>query len=120
MLTPSPSDRIYLAAYSSAPTAKTPFVVPLKSSASPTKRTPKSRHVPSSAKLAGALPPVYFSVDDVLLYNAFFADFGPLHIGHLYRFSVYLHNILCDKEYEGRRVVLWSKPDARSTCPPPP
>ncbi|KAI9753534.1 MAG: cell division control protein 14 [Lichina confinis] len=107
-------DRIYLAAYSSPPTATTPFVVPLKSGSSPTKRSSKSRHVPSSAKLANALPPVYFSVDDVLLYNAFFADFGPLHIGHLYRFSVYLHNILCDKEYESRRVVLWSKPDARS------
>ena len=60
------------------------------------------------------MKPVYFCIDDHLLYNAFFHDFGPLHIGHLYRFAVLLHDILGDKENEGKAVVFWSKCDPRS------
>ena len=63
------------------------------------------------------MPPVYFSVDDSLLYNAFHHDFGPLHIGHLYRFAVQLHDILGDPLNEGRGVVFWSKADSRSKRP---
>lgn len=59
-------------------------------------------------------PPLYFTVDDDLLYNRFHADFGPLHIGHLYRFSIFLHEVLGDPMHEGRGIVLWSKPDSRS------
>lgn len=59
-------------------------------------------------------PPVYFSIDDSLLYNRFHADFGPLHIGHLYRFAVQLHDVLGDPQNEGRGVVFWSKADPRS------
>ena len=59
-------------------------------------------------------PPVYFTIDDDLLYNRFHADFGPLHIGHLYRFSVILHEILGDPNNEDRGIVFWSKPDSRS------
>ncbi len=36
----------------------------------------------------------FFTVDDLLVYNAFHHDFGPLHIGHLYRFAIILHEIL--------------------------
>ena len=57
---------------------------------------------------------MYFSIDDSLLYNAFHHDFGPLHIGHLYRFAVQLHDVLGDPENEGRGVVFWSKADSRS------
>ena len=115
------SDRLYLASYTHPPTAETPFPFPVKSekrsstSSSPSKRSAKSSGgATSAARSATELPPVYFSIDEVLLYNAFFADFGPLHIGHLYRFSVYLHNILGDPACEGRRIVLWSKADSRS------
>ncbi|KAL8983630.1 MAG: hypothetical protein Q9205_002190, partial [Flavoplaca limonia] len=59
-------------------------------------------------------PPAYFTVDDELLYNRFHADFGPLHIGHLYRFAVQLHDMLGDPDNEDRGVVFWSRPDARS------
>ena len=48
------------------------------------------------------------------MYNRFFADFGPLHIGHLYRFSVFLHEVLGHPTNEDRGVVFWSKPDSRS------
>ena len=53
-------------------------------------------------------------MDDELLYNRFHADFGPLHIGHLYRFAVQLHEVLGDPANEDRGVVFWSRPDARS------
>ena len=59
-------------------------------------------------------PPAYFSVDETLLYNRFHADFGPLHIGHLYRFAVELHEVLGNPDNEGRGVVFWSKADSRS------
>ena len=59
-------------------------------------------------------PPVYFSVDDYLLYNRFHHDFGPLHIGHLYRFAVILQSLLGDPQNEDRGVVFWSKHDSRS------
>ena len=57
---------------------------------------------------------MYFTIDYDLLYNAFHADFGPLHIGHLYRFAVALHEVLGAKENEGRVVVFWSNADPRS------
>ena len=50
----------------------------------------------------------------MLLYNRFHADFGPLHIGHLYRFAVQLHDVLGAPENAGRAVVLWSRADPRS------
>ncbi|KAL9088601.1 MAG: hypothetical protein Q9165_006121 [Trypethelium subeluteriae] len=59
-------------------------------------------------------PPVYFSIDKNLLYNAFHADFGPLHVGHLYRFAVQLHEVLGDPDNEDRGVVFWSHADSRS------
>jgi hypothetical protein len=57
---------------------------------------------------------VYFSIDKTLLYNAFHGDFGPLHIGHLYRFAVQLHEVLGDPANEDRAVVFWSSADSRS------
>jgi cell division cycle 14 len=58
---------------------------------------------------------VYFSVDKTLIYNAFHGDFGPLHVGHLYRFAVQLHEVLGDRKNEHRNVVFWSHADSRST-----
>lgn len=60
------------------------------------------------------ITPEYFSVDKFLLYNAFHADFGPLHIGHLYRFAVMLHDVLGAAEAQKRPIVFWSAADARS------
>ena len=61
-----------------------------------------------------AHPPLYFSVDDDLLYNRFYADFGPLHIGHLCRFSMFIHEIIGAPEHAERGLVFWSRPDSRS------
>jgi len=111
------TDRLYLASYLSPPTADTLFPYPAEqTSRSPTKR---SRAAESSAPPPPRQPhqlPLYFTVDDALLYNAFHHDFGPLHVGHLYRFALYFHDILGDKENKDRPVVFWSKADPRSMC----
>lgn len=110
------TDRLYLASYSHAPTEKTPFPLPTKPS-SPTKKSSKQPSSPGKTKY---VQPIYFSIDDSLLYNAFYADFGPLHIGHLYRFAVYLHDLLGDPKNEERVIVFWSHADSRSRFHGPP
>lgn len=105
-------DRLYLASYTHAPDANTPFPYP-RESRSPSKRSSKAQSGPAATG-PKVHPPVYFSVDKQLLYNAFHADFGPLHIGHLYRFAVQLHEVLGDPKNEDRGVVFWSKADSRS------
>ncbi|KAF2015054.1 phosphatases II [Aaosphaeria arxii CBS 175.79] len=104
-------DRLYLASYTHEPDANTPFPYP-RQSRSPSKRSTKAQG--SIATGPKVHPPVYFSIDKHLLYNAFHADFGPLHIGHLYRFAVQLHEVLGDPANEDRGVVFWSNADSRS------
>ena len=102
-------DRLYLAAYTQPPTADTLF--PYADSAAP--RTPSRR-----GHARRAQQPFYFSVDDSLLYNAFHHDFGPLHIGHLYRFALYFHDVLAAPENKDRPIVFWSAADPRSEFGP--
>ncbi|KAI9694635.1 MAG: cell division control protein 14 [Bathelium mastoideum] len=108
-------DRLYLASYTHPPNAHTPFPYPSKPARSPLKRSSRAGHGPTPASSTGPRhPPVYFSIDKNLLYNAFHADFGPLHVGHLYRFAVQLHEVLGDPDNEDRGVVFWSHADSRS------
>lgn len=57
---------------------------------------------------------VYLTVDDSLPYNNFHHDFGPLSIGHLYRFAVMLHDVLGMPENQGKELVFYSYTDPRS------
>lgn len=110
-------DRVYLASYTHPPNESTPFPYPASLPKSPQKRSSKSQSgpTPSPAQTGPKVhPPAYFTIDDELLYNRFYADFGPLHIGHLYRFAVQLHEVLGDPANEDRGVVFWSRPDSRS------
>jgi cell division cycle 14 len=109
-----PSDKLYLASYTHPPNAHTPFPWPDKEAKSPSRRTAhrSSRSVASTKPAVGARRPiVYFSIDQTLIYNAFHGDFGPLHIGHLYRFAITLHEVLADNP--DRAVVFWSYADSR-------
>ena len=109
------TDRLYLASYTTPPSADTLFPFPdPPSRRSPSKRSVKAVEGPSIVSDRDRTPPCYFSIDDSLLYNAFHHDFGPLHIGHLYRFAVQFHDILGAPENKNRPVVFWSKADARS------
>ncbi|ODQ60460.1 hypothetical protein WICANDRAFT_18159, partial [Wickerhamomyces anomalus NRRL Y-366-8] len=56
---------------------------------------------------------VHFTIDDSLPYNSFNLDFGPLHIGHLYRFAVVLHNILNEDSNQGKAIVFYSSSETR-------
>ncbi|KAL1857221.1 cell division control protein 14 [Paecilomyces lecythidis] len=103
-------DRLYLASYDSTPDAHTPFPYAAPQPKSPSKRS-RGQQTPGRDT---PKRPVYFTVDDTLLYNAFHADFGPLHIGHLYRFAVHFHEILGDPANSDRAVVFYSKTDSRS------
>lgn len=108
------SDRIYLASYTHPPTAHTPFPYPQKRPGkSPNKKSSRQQG-PAPSSGPKVHPPVYFSIDHHLLYNAFHADFGPLHIGYLFRFALQLHGILGDPANEDRGVVFWSNADSRS------
>ncbi|MBE3043487.1 hypothetical protein IMZ48_13130 [Candidatus Bathyarchaeota archaeon] len=109
-LTKNPKDRLYLAAYTQPPTADTLFPYGDQPAAP---RTPSKRSPPQKRT------PFYFSVDDSLLYNAFHHDFGPLHIGHLYRFALYFHDVLAAPENKDRPIVFWSAADPRSTLAVP-
>ncbi|OJJ87391.1 phosphoprotein phosphatase CDC14 [Aspergillus glaucus CBS 516.65] len=102
-------DRLYLASYDSPPDSRTPFPFPLEQTKSPSKRRAHPS-TPSSKRRS----PVYFTVEDTLFYNAFHADFGPYHIGHLYRFAVHFHEILGDPANSDRAVVFYSKTDGKS------
>ncbi|KAK5956412.1 cell division control protein 14 [Knufia fluminis] len=106
-------NRLYLASYTHAPNESTPFPYPAETRKSPHKRSSRAQRGPTPVNTARPQP-VYFSVDDTLLYNAFHADFGPLHIGHLYRFAVIFHEILGDPANNDRAVVFWSRADSRS------
>jgi hypothetical protein len=114
-------DRLYLASYTTPPTQDTlfPYPDPQPTRRSPTKRSARAVDCPAAVSQRERSPPYYFSIDDTLLYNAFHHDFGPLHIGHLYRFAVQFHDILGAPENKDKPVVFWSKADARSKLPSP-
>lgn len=56
---------------------------------------------------------VFFTVEDAIFYNSFHLDFGPLNIGHLYRFAVIFHEILNDQENADKSVVFYSSTSSR-------
>ncbi|OAA68480.1 protein-tyrosine phosphatase [Niveomyces insectorum RCEF 264] len=113
-------DRLYLASYLNPPDAETLFPFGDQPPKSPSKKSQRtaagssdSTSSSSSTKYAGR-EPYYFTVDKSLLYNAFHHDFGPLHVGHLYRFALQFHEVLAATELQQRPVVFWSQADPRS------
>jgi cell division cycle 14 len=103
------TDRLYLASYINPPTEDTLFPYPEP----PVLRSPTKR-AQAASSLRPRKQPFYFTIDDQLFYNAFHHDFGPLHIGHLYRFALMFHDILGAKENRDRPVVFWSMADPKS------
>lgn len=51
---------------------------------------------------------VFFTIDEELLYDSFFADFGPLNLSKLYRFCCKLLHILRAPEHEQRHIYYYS------------
>ncbi|KAI1737880.1 tyrosine-protein phosphatase CDC14 [Xylaria scruposa] len=108
--------RLYLGSYNHPPTSETLFPYPApQARGSPSKRSQRAVDGPvASTSATPRQAPFYFSVDDYLLYNAFHHDFGPLHIGHLYRFALHFHHVLGEKENQDRPIVFWSRADPKS------
>lgn len=109
-------DRLYLASYVHPPTTETVFPYPeAPARGSPSKRSSRAVDGPSAVSSKSTREaPCYFTVDDQLYYNAFHHDFGPFHIGHLYRFALQFHDVLGAKENQTRPIVFWSRADPRS------
>lgn len=51
----------------------------------------------------------YFTIDNTLKYQPFFADFGPLNLGLLYRFCCLLSDKLADAEQLDKPVVYYCR-----------
>jgi len=49
------------------------------------------------------------NTDNELIYEPFFDDFGPVHMGMLYRFCKMLQEKLDDKALEGKKIVYWTR-----------
>lgn len=107
-------DRLYLASYIHPPNEDTLFPYQDPPPRSPSKRSQRAGNGPQAVQQPNYRQPYYFTVDDTLLYNNFHHDFGPFHIGHLYRFALQFHEILGAKENKDRPVVFWSRADPRS------
>eukprot|EP01041_Mallomonas_annulata_P012018 gene12018-25180_t len=50
----------------------------------------------------------FFSIDQELVYWNFFYDFGPLNLGHLYRFCVMLNGKLADIKLKDKIIYFYS------------
>ena len=64
-----------------------------------------SRHVPSDSSDAH-----YFSTDDVLVYDPYYGDFGPLNIAQLCRYSRMMTCKLQAPEFANKRIYHVCKP----------
>ncbi|CAD8164998.1 unnamed protein product [Paramecium octaurelia] len=54
----------------------------------------------------------YFCIDQDLVYEPFFADFGPLNLGHTYRFVTELEKLLSDKSYQQYAIYHYTSLDS--------
>lgn len=55
----------------------------------------------------------FFSVDDELVYESFYADFGPLNLAMLYRYSVKLNKKLKSYALAQKKVVHYTSSDSK-------
>lgn len=54
----------------------------------------------------------YFSIDDELIYENFYADFGPLNLSLLYRYSTKLNRKLKSYSLKSKKIVHYTTLDA--------
>ena len=63
------------------------------------------RQIPSDTNSAH-----FFCIDNSLVYEPFFADFGPLNLGRLYRYCTTLESKLNSSQYAGKRIYHYTSP----------
>ncbi|XP_058127188.1 dual specificity protein phosphatase CDC14C isoform X1 [Anopheles coustani] len=52
-----------------------------------------------------------FTIDDTLVYQNFYMDFGPLNIAMVYQYCKSLHGMLTDASLSNSRIVHYTTPD---------
>jgi cell division cycle 14 len=55
----------------------------------------------------------YFSIDNELVYEPFFADFGPLNLSLVYRYCTYLEAKLKDPSLADKRIIHYCSHDSK-------
>jgi protein-tyrosine phosphatase len=55
----------------------------------------------------------FFNVDNELVYEPFFDDFGPVNMAMLYRFCCHLADKLRDRALENKKIVYYTSHDAQ-------
>lgn len=55
----------------------------------------------------------YFSIDEELLYENFYADFGPLNLAHIYRYSCKVNKKLKSVSLSKKKIVHYTSMDTR-------
>jgi cell division cycle 14 len=53
----------------------------------------------------------FFCIDDDLVYQPFFKDFGPLNLGNTYRFVTELEKLLGNKDYSKNKIIHYTSLD---------
>jgi cell division cycle 14 len=53
----------------------------------------------------------FFCIDDDLVYQPFFKDFGPLNLGNTYRFVSELEKLLNNKDYSKSKIIHYTSLD---------
>lgn len=50
----------------------------------------------------------FFSIDNEMIYWNFYLDFGPLNLGHVYRFNILLNKKLKDPKLKDKEIYFYS------------
>eukprot|EP00775_Hariotina_reticulata_P004251 gene4251-4502_t len=74
-------------------------------------RTPAADALHKSALAASN---VVYSIDDSLLYEPFYADFGPLNLGKTFHFCESTKQLLQESDKRGRRLYLYTGPSPQA------
>lgn len=53
----------------------------------------------------------FFCIDDDLVYQPFFKDFGPLNLGNTYRFVTELDKLMTNNEYASSKIIHYTSLD---------
>lgn len=77
-------------------------------SSSKSKQSKQHQMKQTTTKNKKKKPIHYFSIDNEFIYWNFFLDFGPLNLGHLYRFCALLHTKLTSPAYRDHIICYYS------------
>jgi len=99
-------NRLYFCVVDAVPNESKSAQPAAASSATPTKMASSA-----NATAASASNYHYFSIDQLLRYQPFYQDFGPLNLGCTYRFCTILRTKLTNPKLESKKIVYYCGSD---------